>query len=881
MIFSWIRILLKVSLVGFIFLPIALFSDTAFSLKQNLKQTLSQAGLTEKDFNFKKDVLSDPNLSPLVKTLLDQPLTLPTLAETLERELQTPPWKTVPPPSFSSSFTFSSQLKKKLPPELAKPLIKLINELWANQKKWSPLLSSAPPIQKQNALAAFTVENFHLDKNLIQQKLWSQKIKNKKIILLLEQMKNMELEESELITLQLEAAFSINPVLLRNKTRPLLSAIRAFTKEVKESLKNNPSLANFDFFRFRTPFGLLHLAGNQSHQHNNEAAIIIDLGGNDTYVDAGNAQGFVATQLFQLVIDLHGHDLYQGQTASGVWGVGVVWDESGNDHYHSFDASLGCGLFGVGMLIDREGDDFYRGDTLSQGAGAFGYGLLLDESGNDRYQVALQGQGFAGVNGIGVLLDHDGDDYYKAGGKYPDYDRFSSRTLSLSQGFSMGYRPFAPGGLGVLYDKSGNDQYICDVYGQGSSYWYSCGLLIDAEGDDSYESYQYAQGAGIHLSAGLLKDNSGNDRYENKNGLAQGCGHDFAIGILWDSHGNDNYESRDSSQGCAINNAVGLLYDHEGHDRYWLHNKKQAIGQGYGGFSPQRGIGSLGILFDALGDNTFSQFNSNQSLTIQGRRGVSLFSVTNFANQKRYSLFNPFQLGQLKKSKPAGFNFSTRDIIQAGGDPKLGKWLKIAMRYGDTARKVRQRKQTKEKLKKLDSQSYLGLIPWVMRNDVMSRVLLDELITEQPEAWLPYLRQTITSPHVPIQLLAAYWLGEKGTTHDIPLLFPLLKNVLTRPAALLALSKQIMISAQTAKRILPYLKSERELERALAVKIIAQSELPGRHQILFPYFNDSDWNVRMATREAYQTFPEDWQQWAKARQTQLTPLGRYWLTHTL
>ncbi|MBX7156977.1 MAG: hypothetical protein K1X66_01130 [Verrucomicrobiae bacterium] len=874
-----IKTSLKLSPLAFcLLLPITLFSEPALSFRQQLYRTLPQAGLTENDFTFKKDILPDPNLSPLVKTLLDDPLQLPVFAESLENKLQLPPWESssLSPDSVSLPFGLPAQFKKTLSPKLVKPLAQLLNELWPCQKQWEVLFNSISETKKQNALAAFAVENFHLEKNPTQKKIWSQTIKDQKISHLLEQIDKQELEETDLIQPQLTAAFSINPVLLRKQSRALLIAIYHFTQTVNLLLEQDPTLADFDILRFRTPLGPLYLAGNGPHQHDNEAAILIDFGGNDTYVDSGYAQG-LANQPFRLVIDLQGDDLYQGQTASGIFGVGMVWDESGDDHYYSFNASLGCGLFGAGLLVDREGDDFYRGDTLSQGAGVFGYGLLLDESGNDRYQVALQGQGFAGVNGLGMLLDYEGDDYYKAGGKYPDYDRFPSRTLSLSQGFSMGYRPFAPGGLGILYDQSGNDQYWCDVFGQGCSYWYSCGALIDEQGDDSYESYQYAQGSGIHLSAGLLKDKEGNDRYKNDNGLAQGCAHDFAVGMLWDSHGDDNYESCDSSQGCAINNAVGILYDHEGHDRYWLRNKKQAIGQGYGGFSPQRGIGSIGLLFDIFGDNTFSQFDSSQPFLTQGRLGLAILCVSNSFSSNSHSIFNPFQLGQFKQSQPTGQIFNTHDILKAGGDPKLGGWLKTATSYGDTSQKVKKRKQAKTKLKKLPARSYPQLIPWVLRSDVMARVLLDELILEKPDDWLPHLRQAIHSPYAPIQNLAAYWLGEKGTSLDVSLFFPLLHSDLTRPSALLALSKQKTISSQTAKKILPYLKSSRELERTLAVKIIAQSELLNRHQILFSYFNDPDWNVRKETHDAFQTFPTTWKQWAKLHQSQLNSLGRYWL----
>ena len=92
-------------------------------------------------------------------------------------------------------------------------------------------------------------------------------------------------------------------------------------------------------------------------------------------------------------------------------------------------------------------------------------------------------------------------------------------------GFAIGARPRAGGGIGVLYDRSGNDFYNAEIYAQGTSYWYSLGMLIDERGQDIYNATQYAQGAGVHLSIGYLCDGAGDDSYHSRFGPGQGGAH--------------------------------------------------------------------------------------------------------------------------------------------------------------------------------------------------------------------------------------------------------------------------------------------------------------------------------------------------------------------
>ena len=340
------------------------------------------------------------------------------------------------------------------------------------------------------------------------------------------------------------------------------------------------------------------------------ASIIIDPGGNDIYYGqvavAGNLRD-EENELAAIAIDLAGNDMYlsdgKRSCASGVLGIAGLVDVSGDDVYRSGNFSQGCGLFGAGILIDKGGKDIYDAGLLVQGAGAIGTGLLIDHSGNDSYHAAIYAQGMAYVRGWGMLSDRDGCETYYAGGVYDDFGRYPQSTVSLSQGFSIGMRPSASGGVGILHDRNGNDFYCTEVYGQGVSYWFSIGALIDDNGNDWYESQQYAQGSGIHLSSGILLDRgTGYDRY-SCHACTQGFGHDLAVGWLIDEGGDDYYTANSLAQGSGNANGVGLLIDRGGRDGYFGKSPIDCTGHG----NPARDYGSIGVFIDMGGVDTYTE----------------------------------------------------------------------------------------------------------------------------------------------------------------------------------------------------------------------------------------------------------------------------------
>lgn len=385
---------------------------------------------------------------------------------------------------------------------------------------------------------------------------------------------------------------------------------------LQKTKKTIPGVEGYVYAYGKADFGEYVIGAEGDNVYRKNFALIIDVGGNDMYTDTKSTLFGIS-----IIIDLKGNDTYQGgncSLASGYFGIGILFDLEGDDTYQAGSFSLAAGVFGVGLLCDKKGNDKYFGDTFTQGAGGFGIGILKDLEGNDFYNCALYGQGFGNTYGIGILADGSGNDTYFAGGKYLDEIRYLDHFLSLSQGFSIGFRPDLSGGIGLLTDLKGNDNYISDIFGQGCGYWYSLGGLVDFEGNDSYLSYQYSQGAATHLAMGVLIDKAGDDNYISK-GVSQGCGHDLSLGLLLDEQGADSYSAFDLSQGAGNANGFGILVDLMGDDNYLVKRKNNT--QGYGDF--RREYGSLGLLLDLKGIDVFS-FGQNQSLWTKGRYGLGL-----------------------------------------------------------------------------------------------------------------------------------------------------------------------------------------------------------------------------------------------------------------
>lgn len=387
-------------------------------------------------------------------------------------------------------------------------------------------------------------------------------------------------------------------------------------------------------FEIETTWGTIRLCGGKDDTHPDKPALlIIDTGGNDTYLNVpANAN---ASNWATVVIDQDGDDKYLSDAAmattpiptfagrklggakpgpgGALLGVSVLFDAAGNDLYRSHRPAFGSGRFGFAAHLDLGGDDVYDSFADSQGFGAFGAGLLIDNAGADTYQGFNQCQGVGLTLGFGMLLDVTGGDKYLANDSVIDLPSPQSdkNNLSMSQGAGYGRRGDYidghswAGGVGILLDQAGDDVYSCGVFGQGVGYWEGVGCLFDEDGKDSYLGQWYVQGASAHFAIGYLEDVAGNDTYVAGMNMAQGAGHDFSVGYLFDRAGADNYKAPNLSLGAGNANGIGLFVDLTGNDTY----AATGLTMGRGAEATKQSIRGralcLGLFMDMAGEDTY------------------------------------------------------------------------------------------------------------------------------------------------------------------------------------------------------------------------------------------------------------------------------------
>ncbi len=389
-----------------------------------------------------------------------------------------------------------------------------------------------------------------------------------------------------------------------------------------------------------TPLGLVEIGGPGPDVHDSNAAVVIDVGGDDIY-RGETAVG--RNGLCSVVLDLKGDDTYLGLNntqGAGIGGIGILWDAAGDDFYRAGNFAQGAGVFGMGLLVDEGGNDHYSGGAFVQAAAAWGFGALLDLEGEDLYDCRNSGQAFSGVKGTAVLCDSFGNDKYLAGVATPDH-RDSSMNQSFAQGFAIGMRDLSGGGFALLADQWGNDHYECQYFGQGAGYFMGLGILYDKDGKDTYAARRYAQGAGIHYAFGMLMDERGDDRYLSW-GVSQGCGHDYGIGFLLEGVGNDFYAADWLSMGASNANGTGILIDNAGEDRYGALSEMPV-----GKLSKGRRSGGIGLFVDAGGKDAYSRNGADNTLW-----GENRFSAGIDRNEGRNSGIPMLQSDEIPPENP-------------------------------------------------------------------------------------------------------------------------------------------------------------------------------------------------------------------------------------
>ncbi len=344
-----------------------------------------------------------------------------------------------------------------------------------------------------------------------------------------------------------------------------------------------------------TALGELLIGGTGANRYSTDA-LIIDLGGDDLYLRPASSAPI------HLVIDMQGNDHYSSNSdaaqGAGVLGIGLLLDLSGHDTYVAQNIAQGAGLFGVGILCDVDGDDRYFSRRYAQGTGVWGLGLLLDTAGQDQYHAASFAQGFGSTHGLGLLLDQRGADRYFATGQQAGSYGQAGVFNGFAQGVGFGLRGQASGGVGLLLDGAGDDEFIAGHFSQGGGYFFAFGLLYNAEGHDRYLGSRYAQGFAAHSAVGALLETGGNDVYAGHVGALQAAAWDLSTAVLWDMAGDDRYlnQGRFFSQAAAAHNGLAWLLDDQGRDEYqFIPGRRIASNDYHGGQS-------LSLFFDTGGD---------------------------------------------------------------------------------------------------------------------------------------------------------------------------------------------------------------------------------------------------------------------------------------
>ncbi|MBX3120252.1 MAG: hypothetical protein KF784_14395 [Fimbriimonadaceae bacterium] len=342
--------------------------------------------------------------------------------------------------------------------------------------------------------------------------------------------------------------------LLRRTAESLAAVVEREIGTLKQSAGSTRFLGRVEGRIGNIPFVL---AGKGDNVHNERGAMLtVDLGGNDRYIGRHGA-GIGYASVF---IDLDGDDTYDVPDASagaGLLGIGLAYDYGGNDTCRGKSLCFGAGLAGVGAWYKVGGGDEYRSDSLSQGFGYFGIGICEDSGGVDVYTAQTHSQGSARTRGVGWLIDAGGDDVYRALGR-------ESNSQGASSGF-YGWAPEAAGGVGLLTDLKGSDDYRASDNAQGSGTERGLGSLYDAEGNDTYSGGTWCQASGNRTGAGYLFDSTGDDLYASLGGSCAFAGEE-SVAVLEDRAGADRYSSLGPSIVSALPSGTALLIDGGGVD---------------------------------------------------------------------------------------------------------------------------------------------------------------------------------------------------------------------------------------------------------------------------------------------------------------------------
>ncbi len=389
-----------------------------------------------------------------------------------------------------------------------------------------------------------------------------------------------------------------------------------------------------------TQAGIILIGGRNPNLYDIEkmpnVCCIIDLGGNDTYVEgAVNLKRPVLG-----ILDLHGDDVYRGSLpgiqGSCILGISLLVDVEGDDKYVAKHHAQASAMGGACALIDYDGNDSYDGVRRLQGTAVCGIGILVDRRGNDRYHAAMWSQGMGQPLGCGILEDCTGDDTYYTGGMYFDSYPDTPGYEGWGQGLGTGIRGVAAGGIGMLLEGEGDDRYEYDYIAHGGGYWMGLGFLRDFAGNDIHQGstsvmwdgsprrepkfQRFSSGFGCHYAAGFFFEDTGNDTYWASI-MSEGFAWDCGVAFLYDHAGDDTITGAGSgNQGQGAQASLGVLVNFAGNDTYKGSSQGYASGNITYHDLPNCG-GNFSFLFDYGGTDVYGCRARNNASIRRGTNG--------------------------------------------------------------------------------------------------------------------------------------------------------------------------------------------------------------------------------------------------------------------
>ena len=812
--------------------------------RENINKALQAQGVTEQELSFEKKWATDSGYRlKIVTELMDEPLKMPDYLDASVQAIDTLNNKIV------SELVFLSQ---QLDINITTNDINNLNQEITNEINNTP--SYGLEHLADMILSSYRVANRYLKKAI-------KNLKQDEITKLLIEAPVLWSDEEDTLSglkgalhrefkvpvdtsqkIELDTILEIFKKLDRRALAFSGLAVAIGVEKVINILKESPSPLPFPvkgeggikgtvYLYKETEWGKVVIGSEEDNTYDGDYALIIDMGGNDIYKGRVGSGIGILSHPFSVAIDLSGDDLYDAPKTlfnfgAGLFGCGILLDMKGNDTYKGYHYSQGAGLFGTGILLDYQGDDIYSAGCFSQGAANLGIGILTDLKGNDTYRGYENCQAFSSTWGYGLLTDLEGNDLYYAGGEYKHTPLLKDDYRSMAQGFSIGFRPTAAGGIALLYDKSGQDFYNAGAFAQGCSYWYSLGMLYDAEGNDFYSATEYAQGAGIHLSNGILVDRSGDDHYCSRLGPAQGEGHDFAVGILLDKKGNDSYMTS-GGQGIGLTNSFGLFIDDEGNDVYAINEKN--FGQGMANWS--RGFLGIGVFLDLQGEDRYPRISpaENNESWIQDEYGIGI------------DIKGKEKVEEAEQEKELPADTIKRPIADVFKDASLWE-------VGTATAKVKKaRKELKNRV--MEAVEYIFKENQIQSKSGLELRAIEELALAFPDSIKPYLYKSIHNSDRYVRSNSIYLIGKIKPNDAIDTLKAALKDKQVRPRWVISAFGDIG-DKKVVPFIIPYLFDKLEPTRITAAVALGKLKDSTAIPELIKSLDDKFFTVRSAAENA-------------------------------